>query len=68
MKQIGIGFLLGFLCQFLVAAYANTQTDREIQAMRQELEESNRYLSQITRSLDRIDDPFSSSYLKIKTD
>lgn len=68
MKQIGIGFMLGIVCQFLVAAYSNTQTDREIQAMRQELEESNRYLSQITRSLDRIDDPFSSSYLKIKMD
>lgn len=68
LKQVGFGFLLGFACQFIMGAYSNTQTDRELQSMRQSLEESNRYLSQISRSLDRMDDSFGSSYLRIKND
>ncbi len=67
MKQIAIGFILGIGTQFIVGAYANSQTDREIDRVRSELSASNQQLKNIARSLDRIDDAFGNTgYIRVR--
>lgn len=67
MQKLILGFLLGLSIHFLMGAYSNT-TERELANMRSEMRQTNQHLSKIERSLDRIDDAFSSSGLRVKVD
>ena len=67
MKQIAVGFILGIGTQFLVGAYASSQTDRELERLRSEVSASNQSLKSIARSLDRIDDAFGNTgYIRVR--
>lgn len=68
MKQLTIGLALGLSLSLLTGASADTAAEREIARLRAELEVSNRHLDQIVRSLDRIDDAFSSGRLNVKNE
>lgn len=65
-KNILFGFVLGLSVQFLLGATSTSELEREVSRLKDEVSESNQYLSNISRSLDRIDDSFGSSYLNIK--
>lgn len=68
MQKLILGFLLGLSLHFLMGAYANNGNQQELAQMRSEMRETNRHLSNIERSLDRIDDAFGSSGLRVKVD
>ncbi len=65
-KNILFGFVLGISVHFLMGATTTSELEREVGRLKDELSESNQHLSNISRSLDRMDDPFGSSYLNIK--
>ncbi len=67
MQKIILGFLLGFSIHFLMGAYS-ASTEQELSKMHTEMRETNRHLNSIERSLDRIDDAFGSSGLRVKVD
>lgn len=52
--------------QFLMGASSTSELEREVERLRSELATSNRHLEQISRSLDRMDDAFGSSALKVQ--
>lgn len=62
-----LGFLLGLGVQLLMGAAETRDLEREIQQLRSEVSSTNRHLDQIARSLDRMDDAYSSSGLKVLT-
>ncbi|MGV3525257.1 MAG: hypothetical protein ACO1RX_13580 [Candidatus Sericytochromatia bacterium] len=62
-----LGFLLGVGVQLLMGAAETRDLEREIQQLRSEVSTTNRHLDQIGRSLDRMDDAYSSSGLKVLT-
>lgn len=68
MQKLVLGFLLGLSLHFLMGAYASSGNQQELAQMRSEMRETNRHLSNIERSLDRIDDAFGSSGLRVKVD
>lgn len=65
MKKLALGFVLGLSVHFLMGAYASSN-ERELQQIRSEMRETNRHLSNMARSLDRIDDAFGSNGLKVQ--
>ncbi|PKL75161.1 MAG: hypothetical protein CVV27_16835, partial [Candidatus Melainabacteria bacterium HGW-Melainabacteria-1] len=64
-KSLALGLMLGWMLQSLTGAVS--PGERELERMRSEIETGNRHLEKISRSLDRIDDAFGSSYLNVKT-
>lgn len=68
MKNFFLGLSLGLSAYLLMGAASTSNTDREIERLRSELSDTNRHLAQMVRSLDRIDDAFGSSYLKVRND
>lgn len=66
MQKLILGFILGLSVHFLMGAYSNSE--RELSQIRSELSETNRHLGSIERSLDRIDNAFGSSDLRVKVD
>lgn len=67
MQKLILGFLLGLSLHFLMGAYSNS-AEQELSKMRNEMRQTNQHLNSIERSLDRIDDAFSSSGLRVKVD
>lgn len=67
MQKLILGFLLGLSLHFLMGAYASSN-QQDLSQIRSEMRETNRHLSNIERSLDRIDDAFGSSGLRVKVD
>lgn len=68
MQKLILGFLLGLSLHVLMGAYASNGNQQELAQMRSEMRETNRHLSNIERSLDRMDDAFGSSGLRVKVD
>lgn len=67
MQKLILGFLLGLSLHFLMGAYSNG-AEQELSKMRNEMRQTNQHLDSIERSLDRMDDAFSSSGLRVKVD
>lgn len=65
-KQIMIALALGFSLALSLGAYSQSQTDREIERLRDELRESNRHLGQISRSLDTMSRAVSNGELRVR--
>ncbi|MBF2053414.1 MAG: hypothetical protein IGS03_08120 [Candidatus Sericytochromatia bacterium] len=65
-KPIIMALVLGFSLALSLGAYSQSQTDREIERLRSELNESNRHLSQISRSLDTMSRAFSNGELRVR--
>ena len=68
VKVFSLGLAFGLAAHLLLAASSSAQTDREIERLRSELRNTNRYLEQMARSLDRIDDAFSGSQLRVRSE
>jgi CHASE3 domain sensor protein len=67
MQKLILGFLLGLSLHFLMGAYSST-AEQELSKMRNEMRQTNQHLNSIERSLDRIDDAFGSSGLRVKVE